>query len=167
MNNLKTVSTLVFLVVCASNAMAFDLVTTAAVEIVEGISIVQTTEMNFGQLADHDGAVTVATDPAVALSDPAHIVYDETNWTPGIFTCTSIAGASIAATFTDAGDVAGLGLSAFTVSVNGGANEANLATIQQQTSDDTWNVGATLTVTALTAVIGVHSPGYTVTLALN
>jgi Domain of unknown function (DUF4402) len=167
MNNLKTVSTLVFIIVCAANAMAFDLVTTATVEIVEGISIIQTTEMNFGQLADHDGAVTVATDPAVALGDPAFLVYDETGYTPGIFTCTSIAGASVDATFTDAADVAGLALSAFTVSVNGGANEADNTAIAQQTSDDTWNVGATLTVTALTAVIGVHNPGYTITLALN
>ena len=167
MNNLKTVSTLVFIIACAANVMAFDLATTAAVEVVEGISIAQTTQMNFGQVADHDGTLTLTTDAAVAMTDPNFISFDPTGYTPGIFTCTSIAGASVNASFTDSDDVAGLNLSAFTVSVNGAADEADLTAITQVNADDTWNVGATLTVVALDALVGVHAPGYTITVVLN
>jgi hypothetical protein len=167
MNNLKTVSTLVFIIVSAANVMAFDLPTTAAVEVVEGISIAQTTQMNFGSVADHDGTITVTTDEAVAMTDPNFLSFDPTGYTPGIFTCTSIAGASVNASFVDDDDIAGLNLSAFTVSVNGGADEALLTAITQLTAADTWNVGATLTVVALDAIVGVHAPGYTITVVLN
>lgn len=167
MSNLKTVSTLVFVIVAASSAMAFDLPTTAAVEVVEGITLAQTTEMNFGQVADHDGTITVTTDAAVAMTDPDFLSFDPTGYTPGIFTCTSIAGASVNASFADTDDVAGLNLSAFTVSVNGAADEALLTAITQVNAADTWNIGATLTVVAADAVVGVHAPGYTITVVLN
>lgn len=167
MKNLKTISTLVLVTVCAVNAMAFELVTTAAVEIVEGISMVQVTEMNFGQVADHDGTLTVTTDAAVAMTDPNFISFDDTGYTPGIFTVTSIPGASVNATFTDSDDVAGLNLGSWAVSVNGAADEGDLTDITQQNVDDTWNVGATLTVVALDALVGVHAPGFTITVVLN
>jgi len=167
MKNLKTVSTLVFVTMCAVNVMAFDLPVSAAVEVVEGISLAQVTQMDFGQVADHDGALTVTTDAAVAMTDPNFISFDPTGYTPGIFTCTSIIGASVNASFVDTDDVAGLNLSAFAVSVNGAADEGNLLAITQVTTADTWNVGATLTVVALDAVVGVHAPGYTITVVLN
>ena len=167
MNSLKTVSTLLIVIACAANVMAFDLVSTAAVEVVEGISIAQTTQMDFGQVADHDGTLTVTTDAAVAMTDPNFISFDDTGYTPGIFTCTSIVGASVNASFTDSDDVAGLNLSAFAVSVNGAADEGDLTDITQVNADDTWNVGATLTVVAADAVVGVHAPGYTITVVLN
>ncbi len=167
MNSLKTVSTLLIVIACAANVMAFDLVSTAAVEVVEGISIAQTTQMDFGQVADHDGTLTVTTDAAVAMTDPNFISFDPTGYTPGIFTCTSIVGASVNASFTDSDDVAGLNLSAFAVSVNGAADEGDLTDITQVNADDTWNVGATLTVVAADAVVGVHAPGYTITVVLN
>ena len=53
MKNLKTLSTLAIVALSATGALAFDLPTTAAVEVVEGISMVQVTQMNFGQVADH------------------------------------------------------------------------------------------------------------------
>ena len=167
MNSLKTVSTLLIVIACAANVMAFDLVSTAAVEVVEGISIAQTTQMDFGQVADHDGTLTVTTDAAVAMTDPNFISFDPTGYTPGIFTCTSIVGASVNASFTDSDDVAGLNLSAFAVSVNGAADEGDLTDSTQVNADDTWNVGATLTVVAADAVVGVHAPGYTITVVLN
>jgi len=167
MKNLKTLSTLAIVALSATGALAFDLPTTAAVEVVEGISMVQVTQMNFGQVADHDGTLTVTTDPNVVMTDPNFISFDDTGYTPGIFTVTSIPGASVNATFTDSDDVAGLNLSAFTVSVNGAADEADLTDITQQNTDDTWNVGATLTVVAADALLGVHAPGYTITVVLN
>lgn len=167
MKNLKIISTLVLVTACAGAALAFDLPTTAAVEVVEGITIAQTTQMDFGQVADHDGDLTIVTDAATSMTDPDFISFDDTGYTPGIFTCTSIPDASVNAVFTDDDDIAGLNLSAFAVSVNGGADEANLLAITQQTTDDTWNVGATLTVVAADAVVGVHAPGYTITVTLN
>ncbi len=167
MKNLKVLSTLVFVTLCAANVMAFDLATTAAVEVVEGITLAQTTQMDFGQVADHNGTLTVVTDAAVAMTDPNFISFDDTGYTPGIFTCTSIPGASVNCSFVDDDDVAGLNLSAWAVSVNGGADEANLLAITQTNADDTWNIGATLTVVALDAIVGVHVPGYTITVVLN
>ncbi len=167
MKNLKTFSTLVFIVMCAANVMAFDLVTSAAVEVVEGISMVEVTGMDFGQVADHDGTLTVTTDAAVAMTDPNFISFDPTGYTPGIFTVTSIIGASVNSSFADTDDVAGLNLSAFAVSVGGAADEADLTDITMITTDDTWNVGATLTVVALDAVVGAATPGYTITVVLN
>jgi len=35
------------------------------------------------------------------------------------------------------------------------------------TTDDTWNIGATLTVVAADAVVGAATPGYTITVVLN
>lgn len=167
MKNLKTISTLALVVCCASSAMAFDLVTSAAVEVVEGISMVEVTQMNFGQVADHNGALSVTTDAAVAMTDPNFISFDDTGYTPGIFTVTSIPGASVNASFTDADDVAGLNLSAWAVSVNGAADEGDLTDITQQNADDTWNIGATLTVVAADAALGVAAPGFTITVVLN
>ncbi len=143
MKNLKTVSALALIAFCATSAMAFDLPTTAAVEVVEGITLAQTTEMNFGQVADHDGSLVLSTDPLASMTDASFISFDDTGYTPGIFTCTSIASASVNASFVDGADVAGLTLSAWTVSVNGGADEADLTDITQQTTADTWNIGAT------------------------
>jgi hypothetical protein len=159
MRNLKTLSTLFLVMLCATSSLAFDLPTTAAVEVVEGITLAQTTQMDFGQVADHDGAL--------ALSDPNAISFDDTGYTPGIFTCTSIPAASVNCSFTDTDDVAGLNLSAWAVSVNGGADEGNLLAITQANAADTWNVGATLTVVAADAIVGVHAPGYTITVVLN
>jgi len=161
--------TAVAIVLCgAQSASAVDLNTTAAIEIVEGIVIAQTTGMNFGQVADHDGALVLSTNPATAMTDASLISFDPAAKTPGIFSVTSIIGASLNASFTDIADVAGLALSAFTVSLDGGtSNEANLLAITQIAGTDTWNVGATMTVTAATAVVGVATPGYTMTIVLN
>lgn len=93
--------------------------------------------------------------------------FDDTGYIPGIFTCTSIPGASVNASFVDADDVAGVNLSAWAVSVNGAADEGDLTAITQQNADDTWNLGATLTVVAADAIVGVHAPGYTITVVLN
>ena len=167
MRNLKIISTMALVTMIAGSALAFDLATTCAVEVVEGITIAQTTQMDFGQVADHDGALTVTTDAGTPMTDPNHISFDDTGYTPGIFTCTSIPGASVNASFTDDDDVAGLNLSAFAVSVNGGADEGDLTSITQTNADDTWNVGATLTVVAADAATGAATPGYTITVILN
>jgi len=168
MKHLKTLTIVALVVCCATSVQAFDLVTTAAVEIVEGISIAQTTGMDFGQVADHDGALVLATNPASPMTDASFISFDPTGYTPGIFTVNSIIGASVNASFVDAADVPGLALSAWTVSLDGGSSdEGDLTAITQVAAADTWNIGATLTVTAATASIGAATPGYTITVVLN
>lgn len=155
-------------VLTASGAQAFDLATTAAIEIVEGVTVAQTTGMDFGQVADHDGTLVLSTDPGTAMTDVSFISFDDTGFSPAIFTVTSIAGASMNASFTDAGDVAGITLATFTVSLTGGSgNEADITDITQLTTADTWNVGCSLTVAAATALVGASTPGYTITVVLN
>ena len=168
MKRFSCLAILALVAMAATGAQAFDLVTTAAVEIVEGVTVAQTTGMDFGQVADHDGALVLATNPASPMTDASFISFDPTGYTPAIFTVTSIAGASMNASFTDAGDVAGLALGTWTVSLDGGStDEGDITDITQITSADTWNVGATLTVTAATAVVGAATPGYTITVVLN
>jgi hypothetical protein len=168
MKNLKTLTILAVVSLTATGALAFDLPTTAAVEVVEGITVAQVTGMDFGQVADHDGALVLDTDPAVAMTDAAFISFDPTGYTPGIFTVTSIIGASLAATFTDTDAADGLALGTFTVSLDAGvSDEANLATITQVANNDTWNVGCTLTVAAATATVGVQAVAYTMSVVLN
>lgn len=168
MKTLKTLTILAVALSFASGAQAFDLVTSAAVEIVEGITITEVTGMDFGQVADHDGDLVLATNPASPMTDGDFISFDPTGYTPGIFTVDSIAGADVNASFVDAADVAGLTLSAWTISLDGGStDEGTIASITQIAAQDTWNIGATLTVAAATAVVGAATPGYTITVTLN
>lgn len=168
MKNFRNLAILALVVFTATGAQAFDLATTAAVEVVEGVVVVQTTGMDFGQVADHDGDLVLATDPATPLTDADNISFDDTGYTPGIFTVTSIIGASLNATFTDDDATDGLALGTFTISLDGGSSdEADNTAITQLAVTDTWNVGCTLTVDAGTALVGVHAVDYTMTVILN
>lgn len=168
MKNLGTLTILAIVALSATGAQAFDLATTAAVEVVEGITAVQVTAMDFGQVADHDGALVLATDPTTSMTDASFISFDPTGYTPAVFDVTGIIGASLNASFTDTDAADGLALSTFTVSLDGGTtDELALATITQVAGTDTWNVGCTLTVDAATAVVGVAAVGYTMTIVLN
>lgn len=168
MKNFRILTILALVALSATGAQAFDLATTAAVEVVEGIVVVQVTGMNFGKVAKHDGALVLSSNPATNMTDAANISFDDTGFTPAIFTVTSIVGASLNATFTDTDGADGLALSAFKVSLdNGGSDEADNTAITQLLTSDTWNVGATLTVTEATAAIGVAAVDYTVAVVLN
>ena len=168
MRHLKCFSVLAMLVFCATSVHAFDLAATAAVEIVEGISIAQTTQMDFGQVADHDGNLVLGTDPATAMTDASFISFDSTGYTPGIFTLTTIAGASVNCSIVNDADVAGLTLSAWTISLDAGvSDEGDITDITALTDTDTWNIGATLAVASAAATIGAVTPGYTITVVLN
>jgi len=168
MKNLKTLTILAIVALTATSAFAFDLPTSAAVEVVEGISVTQTTGMDFGQVANFAGALVLSTDPGDPMTDAAHISFDPTGYTPAIFEVTSIAGATVNATFTDLDATDGLALSAFTVSLDGGgADEADITAITQVGATDTWNVGCTLTVDPADAVEGAATVGYNVNVVLN
>ncbi len=168
MKNFKTLTVLALVALTATSAMAFDLPTTAAVEVVEGISIAQTTGMDFGQVADFNGALVLSTDPTAAMTDVAHISFDPTGYTPAVFTVTSMIGATLNATITDTDATDGLALATFKVSLNGGtSDEADITDITQLAGTDTWNVGCTLTVDAATAVVGAASVAYNLNVVLN
>jgi hypothetical protein len=168
MKNFRNLTILALVALTATGAQAFDLATTAAVEVVEGVVVAQTTGMDFGQVADHDGALVLATDPATPLTDAAHISFDDTGYTPAVFTVTSIIGASLNASFTDDDATDGLALATWTVSLDAGANdELDLTDITQLATTDTWNVGCTLTVDAATALVGIAAVDYTITVVMN
>jgi hypothetical protein len=167
MKNFRTLAILALVVFAATGAQAFLVTTSADVEVVEGINCVQVTGMDFGQVADKDGSLVLASNPATAMGDAAGISFDPTGYTPAVFTVTAPIGADVSAVFADVADVPGLTLSAWTVSNDGGSSDqGSLIAIAQLASDDTWNVGATLTVAAATAGVGAAIPGYTITLTL-
>ncbi len=168
MKNFKSLVILTLVALTASSAMAFDLPTTAAVEVVEGITITQATGMDFGQVADFDGSLVLSTDPTASMTDAAHISFDPTGYTPAIFSVTSMIGATLNATITDTDATDGLALATFTVSLDGGtSDEADITDITQLAGTDTWNVGCTLTVDAATAVVGVAAVAYNLNVVLN
>ncbi len=168
MKNLKTLTVLALVALTATSAFAFDLPTTAAVEIVEGLTVTQDTGMDFGQVADFDGALVLATNPATAMVDASFISFDSTGYTPAIFSVTSIIGATLNATFTDTDGADGLALSAFAVSLDAGTtDEAAITAITQVAGTDTWNIGCTLTVDAATAALGAAAVAYNLNVVLN
>ncbi len=168
MKNLKTLTVLAVVALTATSAFAFDLPTTAAVEVVEGINVTQTTGMDFGQVADFNGALVLASDPTTAMVDASSISYDPTGYSPAVFSVTSIIGATLNATFSDTDAADGLALATFVVSLDGGTtDELDITAITQVAGTDTWNIGCTLTVDAATAVVGVATVGYNLNVVLN
>ena len=168
MKTLKTLTVLTLVTLTATSAFAFDLPTTAAVEVVEGLTITQLTGMDFGQVADFDGVLVLATDPTTPLTDGDHISFDPAGYTPAIFEVTSIIGATLNATITDTDAADGLALSVFKVSLNaGGADEADITAITQVAGTDTWHVGCTLTVDADAALLGATDVDYNVNVILD
>lgn len=168
MKNLRMITILALVALTATGANAFDLATTAVVEVVEGITVVESTAMDFGAVALYSGDLVLSTNPATAMTDASFISYDPTGYTPGIFAVTSIAGASLNASFVDGDPADGLDVGTFTISLDAGlTDEALITAITQIAATDTWNVGCTLTVDALEAALGVAAVGYTMTVVLN
>jgi hypothetical protein len=167
MKNFRTLTILALVAFSATSAQALLVTSAANVEVVEGVVVAEVTAMDFGQVADKDGVLVLSTNPATAMTDADGISFDPTGYTPGIFTVTAPIGAAVSAVFADVDDVAGLNLSAWTVSNDGGsANQGNLTAITQIASSDTWNIGASLTVVAADAGIGSATPGYTITVTV-
>jgi hypothetical protein len=168
MKNLSTLTILALVALTATGAQAFDLATTAVVEVVEGITVTETTAMDFGSVALYDGNLVLSTNPATAMTDVDFISYDPTGYTPGVFSVVSIAGASLNASFVDGDGADGLDVGTFTISLDAGLTDQALITaITQVAATDTWNVGCTLTVDSAEAVLGVAAVGYTMTVVLN
>lgn len=153
----------------ASTAGAVDLDTVAYVTMVEGITIVEDTALNFGDVALNDGTVTIGTDGSV--TDPNFISYDATNVSQGIFTVTAIAGGTYDISLMENIPVVGLLLNNFHLSIDGGADEVGTdtflgVTLANQIS--AFNIGADLTVDSANAVLGANQTiGYRLTVNFN
>lgn len=146
------------LLLSATTAAAVDLVTSAAVEIVEGISVVQTTQLNFGVLARNSGSVTVAAADG-AVADPDHLVVDATAISQGIFDVASINGADVIADCTAGVMPAGITLSDFTVDwADAGAEAVVPATRTLAADDEVLEVGAMITIDETTVQLTGGTP---------
>lgn len=154
------------LVLCfgTGSVYATDLDTFALVSIVEGITIVENTALNFGDVALKDGTVTVGTDGAP--TDPMFMVFDGTNISQGIMTIGAVAGSDYNITLAENVPVVGLTLDNFRINIDGGADEAgsdNFVGVTLAAAISTLNLGADLTVDSATAVLGAgQTIGYRV-----
>jgi hypothetical protein len=169
MKNLRILTILALVALCATSAFAFDLATTAAVEIVEGVTVSQTTGMDFGSVANKTGTLVLSTNPATVLTDASFISVDPATKSPAVFTVDSINGADVSFAFTP---VAGTGLSldTWTISVDGGTTELAEAAhggITLASASTSWNVGASLDVVGGTAVNGSQTVSYTIGVTLD
>ena len=116
-------------------AGAVDLDTLALVDIVEGITITETTALNFGDVALNDGTITIGTTGSV--TDPNFLSFDATNASQGIFTVTAIAGSSDWfdcgwVTYSNAAKVRQLDVPATLIDAQGAVSEAVVAAIEMQ-----------------------------------
>ena len=153
----------------AGAAGATDLDTFALVDIVEGITLTETTAMNFGDVALNDGTLTINTDGTV--TDPGFLSYDGALASQGIFNVLAIAGSAYDISLLENVPVVGLVLDNFRINIDGGADEAGSDTFVGVTlanASSTLNVGADLTVDSATAVLGDNQAiGYRVTVNFN
>ncbi|MBU8870834.1 MAG: DUF4402 domain-containing protein [Gemmatimonadales bacterium] len=150
-------------------AGAADLDTFALLDIVEGITITETTALNFGDVALNNGTLTVDTDGTT--TDPNFLSFDPTNVSQGIFTIAAIAGSAYDITLLENVPVAGLTLDNFRINIDGAADEAGTDTfvaVVLANASSTLNVGADLVVDSTTASLGDGQViGYRITVNFN
>ena len=140
----------------AGSAAAVDLVTFAVVDIVEGITVTQTTPLNFGVLVKNDGVVVItAQDGSYTNAD--NIVIDGSSIAQGVFVVDSAPGADIEVACSAGAMPPGLALSAFTASWDNGADAVAIvgtpATHTIVGASVGLEIGATLTVTGNTVAV--------------
>ncbi len=114
--------TALFLLASVPVAYSFTLDTTAHVELIEGIAIAETAQMDFGIVAVATGTLTVST--TGVLTDLNIISFDASAVAAGEFDVSCVAGATYDITLTDNSNSVGLGLSNFAISIDGAADEA-------------------------------------------
>jgi len=164
-----TLTTLIFTALIAIPALATDLDTTAILDIVEGITVTETSALNFGDVALNTGTMTVGTDGAV--TDPDFLSFDAATVSQGVFSINAIAGNAYDIVITENVPAVGLILDNFQINIDGGADEAGAnsfigVTLSAATS--TLNLGADITVDALTASLGDgQTIGYQVSVNFN
>ena len=145
---------LVFLglaLVVAQPAGAIDLATNALVDIIAGITVTQTTTLNFGVLVLNNGTVVVSAVDG-SYVDGSSIVADATNISQGVFTVDSTAGVDITVNCSAGSLPAGLILGAFTADwADAGAEAPVPAPHTTATVSEVLEIGASLAVDRTTA----------------
>ena len=161
--------TLMTIGLMALPAGAADLDTLALLDIVEGITITETTALNFGDVALNNGTLTVGTDGTT--TDPNFLSFDPTNVSQGIFTIAAISGSAYDISLLENVPVAGLTLDNFRINIDGAADEAGANTfvaVVLSNASSTLNVGADLAIDSATASLGDgQTIGYRVTVNFN
>lgn len=161
-----SIMALAFLALTGS-AFAVDLSTNALVNVVEGLSIVQGTALNFGDVVLNNGDVVIAAEDGTT-TDADNLILDDTNISQGIFTVTGLTAFDIQVNCTVGAPVAGLTLSAFTADwADAGAEAAVPATRTMAADSEQLEIGATLTVDRTTAALGAQSLPYTVSVTFQ
>ncbi len=147
--------TFCIITLAAVSAWAVDLDTFAYVDIVDGVTITETTALNFGDVALNDGTISV--DTGGLINDPDLLSYDASSASQGVFSITCIAGSAYDVTITETIPVVGLILDNFQIRIDGAADEAGANTfvgITLSNAVSALEIGADLTVDAAAASIG-------------
>jgi hypothetical protein len=145
------------LLALAGTVHAAELVTSAVVDVVDGVEITETAQMNFGVLANSTGAVVINAQTN-GYTDAASLVFNDVALTRGEFTITSIDGITVTAAVTWGAMPPGLALSAPTYYWNGTTPVATAAYTMEASTVPLW-VGATLTLDgSATLATGVSLP---------
>ncbi len=164
-----TLLILLFTGMMALPAAAVDLDTLALLDMVEGITVTETSALNFGDVAMSNGTLSVST--AGAVTDPSFLSYDPASVSQGIFTVSAIAGNAYDISLLETVPTAGLILDNFILNIDGGADEAgsdNFVGVTLVNASSVLNIGADLTVDAATASLGDNQTiGYRVTVNFN
>jgi len=146
---------LVFLclgLVFALPASAVDLVTNGVVDIIEGVTLGQTTSLNFGVLVLNNGTVTISAEDG-SYVDGSSLVYDATNISQGVFTVDSNTGVDITVTCTAGAMPGGLLLGSFTADWADAGAEAPVPVPRTMAGNsEVLEIGASLAVDRTVAV---------------
>jgi hypothetical protein len=138
--------------VVALPAAAVDLVTNGLVDIIDGLTVTQTTGLNFGVLVLNSGTVVVSAADG-SYTDGSSLVYDNTNISQGIFSVDTNVGVDITVTCSAGTMPAGLVLGAFTADwADAGAEAPVPVPRTTAAATEVLEIGASLAVDRTTAV---------------
>ncbi|MEZ4389269.1 MAG: DUF4402 domain-containing protein [Candidatus Krumholzibacteriia bacterium] len=161
-----SIMALAFLALTGS-AFAFDLATNALVEIVEGLSVSETTALNFGQLALNNGSVVIDPEDG-STTDAANLILDATDVSQGVFAVTGLTAWDVQVDCTAGAMPAGITLGTFTADwADAGAAGAVPHTRTMAADAENVEIGATLTVDRTTASTGSATLPYTVSVTFQ
>ncbi len=139
-------------------AVAIDLPTNASVELIEGITLTQTTGLDFGVLVLNDGTVVISAVDGT-YTDASHLVADATSISQGVFSVTSVAGVDVTVDCTAGAPPAGLLLGSFTVDWADAGAEGPVPHLRTMAADtEVLEIGASLTVDRTTATPSGGTP---------
>jgi hypothetical protein len=152
------------LLALAGTVHAAELITSAVVDVVDGVEITETTQMNFGVLANSAGAVVI--NPLDnTYTDAAFIVWNNTAITRGEFTVESVVGIEVTASVTPGVMPTGLDLATFTFRWDG-TTPVSTANYTMETRTVPLYIGATLTLDATATLATAVDLPYTLEVAV-